>query len=78
MEQGNTGVVARAVAEIWNNGDLADRTGLGEYLASRGVVMPTLNFRHSLKKRFETRSSADFNSLNTVNLWTAIRLLPDW
>ena len=30
----------------WNNGDLADSTGLGEYLASRGVVMPTLNFRH--------------------------------
>jgi len=30
----------------WNNGDLNDRTGLGEYLASRGVVMPTLNFRH--------------------------------
>ena len=31
----------------WNNGDLADRTGLGEYLASRGVVMVTLNFRHA-------------------------------
>ena len=30
----------------WNNGDLNDRTGLGEYLAERGVVMPTLNFRH--------------------------------
>ena len=30
----------------WNQGDLADSTGLGEYLASRGVVMPTLNFRH--------------------------------
>ncbi len=30
----------------WNNGDLADRTGLGEYLASRGTVMVTLNFRH--------------------------------
>src|SRR5262249_26240882 len=25
----------------WNNGDLNDRTGLGEYLAERGVVMPT-------------------------------------
>src|SRR5205807_1699334 len=31
----------------WNNGDLADRTGLGEYLAQRGVVMLTLNFRHA-------------------------------
>ena len=31
----------------WNNGDLADRTGLGEYLASHGVVMVTLNFRHA-------------------------------
>jgi len=30
----------------WNNGDLEDRTGLGEYLAARGVVMVTLNFRH--------------------------------
>jgi acetyl esterase/lipase len=30
----------------WNNGDLADRTGLGEYLAERGYVMVTLNFRH--------------------------------
>ncbi|MBV9555009.1 MAG: alpha/beta hydrolase [Alphaproteobacteria bacterium] len=30
----------------WNNGDLADSTGLGEYLASRGVAMSTLNFRH--------------------------------
>jgi acetyl esterase/lipase len=30
----------------WNNGDLEDRTGLGEYLAERGVVMLTLNFRH--------------------------------
>ena len=30
----------------WNNGDLADSAGLGEYLASRGVVMPSLNFRH--------------------------------
>jgi len=30
----------------WNNGDLADRTGLGEYLAARGVAMVTLNFRH--------------------------------
>jgi len=30
----------------WNNGDLNDRTGLGEYLAERGVVMVTLNFRH--------------------------------
>ena len=30
----------------WNNGDLEDRTGLGEYLASRGYVMVTLNFRH--------------------------------
>ena len=30
----------------WNNGDLEDRTGLGEYLAQRGVVMLTLNFRH--------------------------------
>jgi len=30
----------------WNNGDLADRTGLGEYLAQRGYVMVTLNFRH--------------------------------
>ena len=31
----------------WNNGDLNDRTGLGEYLAAHGVVMPTLNFRHA-------------------------------
>jgi acetyl esterase/lipase len=31
----------------WNNGDLADRTGLGEYLAAHGVVMVTLNFRHA-------------------------------
>jgi acetyl esterase len=31
----------------WNNGDLEDRTGLGEYLASRGAVMVTLNFRHA-------------------------------
>ncbi len=31
----------------WNNGDLADRTGLGEYLAQRGTVMVTLNFRHA-------------------------------
>jgi acetyl esterase/lipase len=30
----------------WNNGDLEDRTGLGEYLAARGIVMVTLNFRH--------------------------------
>ena len=30
----------------WNNGDLNDRTGLGEYLAERGYVMVTLNFRH--------------------------------
>ena len=30
----------------WNNGDLEDRTGLGEYLAQRGIVMVTLNFRH--------------------------------
>lgn len=30
----------------WNNGDLADRSGLGEYLAGRGTVMVTLNFRH--------------------------------
>src|SRR6266705_1657986 len=30
----------------WNNGDLNDRTGLGEYLAQRGTVMVTLNFRH--------------------------------
>ena len=30
----------------WNNGDLEDRTGLGEYLAARGTVMVTLNFRH--------------------------------
>jgi acetyl esterase len=30
----------------WNNGDLDDRTSLGEYLAERGVVMVTLNFRH--------------------------------
>ena len=30
----------------WNNGDLNDRTGLGEYLAERGVVLVTLNFRH--------------------------------
>src|SRR5882762_4625915 len=31
----------------WNNGDLNDRTGLGEYLAQRGYVMLTLNFRHA-------------------------------
>ena len=31
----------------WNNGDLKDRTGLGEYLAQRGYVMVTLNFRHA-------------------------------
>ena len=31
----------------WNNGDLEDRTGLGEYLAARGTVMVTLNFRHA-------------------------------
>ena len=31
----------------WNNGDLNDRTGLGEYCASRGVAMLTLNFRHA-------------------------------
>ena len=31
----------------WNNGDLNDRTGLGEYLAQRGTVMVTLNFRHA-------------------------------
>jgi acetyl esterase len=30
----------------WNSGDLNDRTGLGEYLAQRGHVMVTLNFRH--------------------------------
>ena len=30
----------------WNNGDLEDRTGLGEISATRGVVMLTLNFRH--------------------------------
>jgi acetyl esterase len=30
----------------WNNGDLEDRTGLGEYMAARGYVMLTLNFRH--------------------------------
>lgn len=30
----------------WNNGDLTERTGLGEYLAERGVAMATLNFRH--------------------------------
>ena len=30
----------------WNNGDLNDRTGLGEYMAQRGYVMVTLNFRH--------------------------------
>ena len=30
----------------WNNGDLNDRTGLGEYLAERGYAMVTLNFRH--------------------------------
>ncbi len=30
----------------WNNGDLNDRTGLGEYLATRGYTMVTLNFRH--------------------------------
>ena len=30
----------------WNNGDLNDRTSLGEYLAERGTVMVTLNFRH--------------------------------
>jgi len=31
----------------WNNGDLEDRTSLGEYLADRGTVMVTLNFRHA-------------------------------
>jgi len=31
----------------WNNGDLEDRTSLGEYLASRGTVMVTMNFRHA-------------------------------
>ncbi len=31
----------------WNNGDLNDRTGLGEYMAQRGYVMVTLNFRHA-------------------------------
>src|SRR5437868_3385702 len=31
----------------WNNGDLNDRTGLGEYLAQRVYVMVTLNFRHA-------------------------------
>ncbi len=31
----------------WNNGDLEDRTSLGEYMASRGYVMLTLNFRHA-------------------------------
>jgi len=30
----------------WTSGDLNDRTGLGEYLAGRGVVMVTMNFRH--------------------------------
>ena len=30
----------------WNSGDLADRSSLGEYLAARGYVMVTLNFRH--------------------------------
>ncbi len=30
----------------WNNGDLNDRTGLGEYMASQGYLMVTLNFRH--------------------------------
>jgi hypothetical protein len=38
---------------------------------------PTLILRHSGKKRFETKSSGDSKSLNTVKLWTAIRLLPD-
>jgi acetyl esterase/lipase len=32
----------------WNNGDLNDRTGLGEYLAQHGTVMVTLNFRHAV------------------------------
>jgi acetyl esterase/lipase len=31
----------------WNNGDLDDRTSLGEYMASHGYVMLTLNFRHA-------------------------------
>src|SRR5438270_13196911 len=31
----------------WNNGDLNDRSGLGEYRARRGVVIVTLNFRHA-------------------------------
>src|SRR5205085_8209998 len=31
----------------WNNGDLEDRTSLGEYMATHGHVMVTLNFRHA-------------------------------
>ena len=31
----------------WTSGDLEDRTSLGEYLAQRGYVMVTLNFRHA-------------------------------
>src|SRR5579862_9035245 len=30
----------------WTSGDLEDRTSLGEYLAQRGHVMVTMNFRH--------------------------------
>ena len=31
----------------WTSGDLEDRTSLGEYLAQRGFVMVTMNFRHA-------------------------------
>ncbi len=29
----------------WNEGDIADRVTLGEYLAARGIMVATLNFR---------------------------------
>ena len=45
--QGPYPVVLDLHGGAWNNGDLNDRTGLGEYLAERGVVMVTLNFRHA-------------------------------
>jgi acetyl esterase/lipase len=32
----------------WNEGDLADRTGLGEFMARHGYMMATLNFRHGV------------------------------
>src|SRR5260370_2504914 len=59
-----------------NNGDLNDPTSPGEYLASRGYVMATLNFRHAADRSPTTLQGISYGLRSTQTHATDLHVGP--